>query len=372
MAHKLFAHTMILLFICSFQVSLTLADSTPVLNKGEKWRIGYYEGGAYSDYTDTMRTLVKGLIASGWIKDETPPDQFHEIPKPYWEWLSQCKSPFLSFKSEDSYSANWDDAQRQQIRKVLLKRLKAGELDLIIAMGTWAGQDLATNEHAVPTIVLSTSNPIKAGIITSADDSGYDHVTARIDPTRYLRQLRMFHRIVGFKTLGIAYEDTADGKLYSAMEDVQQIARERGFKFITCKVPETLDLEKADRACTDCYRWLAQKADAVYVTALTCVDRRVAEFAEIFRTAGIPSFSMVGSKYVKEGIMLSISSDSGYERLGRYNAMKIGEMLNGTQAILLKQLFEDPLDISVNINTIRQIGFDLPQSILNISREIYE
>ena len=74
------------------------ADNTPRLNNGKKWRIGYYEGGAYSDYTDTMRTLVKGLSELGWIKDQNPPDLFQEMPKPYWDWLSHCNSPFLFFE----------------------------------------------------------------------------------------------------------------------------------------------------------------------------------------------------------------------------------------------------------------------------------
>ena len=38
------------------------SGNAPRLNNGKKWRVAYYEGGPYSDYTDTMRTLVHGLI----------------------------------------------------------------------------------------------------------------------------------------------------------------------------------------------------------------------------------------------------------------------------------------------------------------------
>ena len=48
------------------------ADSGPTLNDGRKWRIGYYEGGPFSDYTDTMRTLIQGLVALGWIREPGP------------------------------------------------------------------------------------------------------------------------------------------------------------------------------------------------------------------------------------------------------------------------------------------------------------
>lgn len=36
-----------------------------------------------------------------------------------------------------------------QIRAALLQRLKAAELDLVIAMGTWAGQNLANSLEAL-------------------------------------------------------------------------------------------------------------------------------------------------------------------------------------------------------------------------------
>jgi len=182
----------------------------------------------------------------------------------------------------------------------------------------------------------------------------------------------MFHRIVGFKTLGLAYENTPDGRIYSAVSDVEKVAKERGFKVITCEVLDTTtDIQASDRSCLECYRELARRADAVYVTALTCVDRLATEIAEVFRSAGVPSFSMLGSKLVKQGIMLSISSDSGYAKLGNYNAMKFGEILNGTKPKALPQLFEDPLEIAVNMQTVRQIKFDMPESILRIATETY-
>jgi len=367
------ALVLVFLFLVPIGVPPASADGSPTLNNGKRWRIGYYEGGPYSDYTDTMRTLVKGLIEKGWIKDQNPPELYQELPKPYWEWLGRCDSPFLSFRPEDGYSALWDGELRSRIRSEMLKKLKAKELDLVLAMGTWAGLDLANNEHSVPTMVLSTSDPVKAGIIKSAESSGYEHVTARVDPTRYLRQVRMFHRIVGFQNLGIAYENTPDGRVYSALSDVDRIARERGFKVLTCEVIDTTtDTEKSDRTCLDCYRLLAQGSEAVYVTALACVDRRVQRIAQVFKDARVPSFSMIGSKYVKQGIMLSISSDSGYMELGRYNAMKLGAILNGAKPITLQQVFEDPLEIAVNLRTARDIGFEMPKGLLRIATEIYE
>lgn len=344
--------------------------NAPRLNNGKKWRVAYYEGGPYSEYTDTMRTLVHGLISTGWITAENPPDFQQEMPKPYIDWLTQHGSPYLSFKPENCYSAGWDDQKRVKMRNELLKKLKHGGIDIVLAMGTWAGLDMASNAHSVPVMVLSTSDPIRAGIINSATDSGFDHVTARVDPNRYARQLRMFHRIVEFDTLGIAFEDTEDGRIYSAINEAERTAKERGFELMTCSV-SIPDKRESAPSCFKCFRELVKKVDAVYLTALVCADTRTQELADIFKNARIPSFSMVGSKWVKEGIMLSISSDSGYAGLSRYNADKFGKILNGTKPRDLNQIFEDPLDIAINMGTAKAIGFPMPKSILKIATEVY-
>ncbi len=366
----------ILLFSLSILLVPDLyADSgnAPRLNNGKKWRVSYYEGGPYSEYTDTMRTLVQGLIKIGWITAKNPPDFRQEMPKPYIDWLTKHDSPYLSFKAEDCYSADWDDQKRVVMRRDLIKKLKRGDIDIVLAMGTWAGLDMANNEHSVPVMVLSTSEPIRAGIIKSATDSGFDHVTARVDPNRYARQLRMFHRIVGFDTLGIALEDTEEGHSYSAINEARQIAEERGFELITCNVQDSIpDKQESDRSCFNCFHELSKKADAVYLTALVCADTRTKELADIFKNARIPSFSMLGSKWVKDGILMSISSDSGYAGLSGYNADKFGKILNGTKPRNLNQIFEDPLEIAINMATAKAIGFPMPQSMLKIAAEVYE
>jgi len=37
----------------------------PTTNNGEKWRIGYYEGGAYINYQKQLTETVKGLMQLG-------------------------------------------------------------------------------------------------------------------------------------------------------------------------------------------------------------------------------------------------------------------------------------------------------------------
>ena len=354
-------------------VCLGIESTQPVTNNGEKWRIAYYEGGAYVDYKDCMHAIIKGLMSLGWIDNAELPRLDGDIPKPYWNWLSKkSKSRFLEFREEDAYSASWSDEQRAATRIEVLEKLQNGDIDLIIAMGTWAGQDLANKRHRVPTTVVSTSDPIHAKIIRSAEDSGLDHVTARVDPNRYLRQVRMFHRLVRFHKLGVAYEDTPDGRIYAAIPAIEKVAVERGFELVTCSLDDSQeDRDAAGRACLECIQALAVDADAIYITALLSADEQIKPVAELLIKEKVPSFSMIGSKYVKEGILMSISTDEGYEGQGLYDAGKIARILNGAVPRTLDMEFPDPLDIAINMATARAIGFTVPNSILRIAHEIY-
>ena len=69
----------IFMILSVFISSIVFADDDnfkiePNMNNGKKWRVGYYEGGPYSDYTETMRTLIAGLIELKWIHEARPPD----------------------------------------------------------------------------------------------------------------------------------------------------------------------------------------------------------------------------------------------------------------------------------------------------------
>ncbi len=43
-------------------------STKPTLNHGEKWRIGYFEGGEYYDYKGWFIATIAGLMETGWIE----------------------------------------------------------------------------------------------------------------------------------------------------------------------------------------------------------------------------------------------------------------------------------------------------------------
>lgn len=352
-------------------------DKYPVtvkLNHGQKWRIGYYEGGDYIEYKQTLTAIVKGLMNLGWIEKAELKQFPGDSTEALWVWLSDnLNSKYLIFKKDAYYSSNWKENLRKQQSQALIKRLNTKkDIDLMIAMGTWAGQELANNKHKTPIVACAVSDAVSSGIIKSYDKSGYEYFHVRVDPLRYKRQVEIFSDIIGFKKLGIMYENTVRGRSYASVDKVEEVAKERGFKIIRSFIKKNVDNEKeAEEEVKRCFSELCHKADAIYVTLHMGVNKDTLPFlVKTADQAGIPTFSQAGSEEVKYGLLMSISQ-AGFKYVGQYQAKIIAKIFNGAKPGQLDQIFEEPSRIAINLKTASKIGYDPPVDVLSAADEIY-
>jgi ABC-type uncharacterized transport system substrate-binding protein len=348
----------------------------PTHNQGRKWRIGYYEGGSYFNYPANLKTIVAGLVELGWMAAiQIPQTEKETASRPVWQYLARhTRSDYIEFVQDGYWSAQWTDEIRVINKNNCIQRLnRKKDIDFIIAMGTWAGQDLATRHHGVPTMAVSVSNPVRSGISKTTQDSGLDHFHARCDPNRYIRQLRLFHRLARFKRLGVVYENTVVGKTYAAYDDIQKVAQERGFAVVTCEAPfSDIDQKQATDQVIQCHQKLAPKVDAIFVTVHRGIDEnRMAEINAPLLEHKVPTWSQRGPEEVKKGILFSISR-GGFKAVGRYHAEVMAKVFNGETPRSINQIFEDPKLIAVNTKTAERIGFKIPNTILRIADEVYD
>lgn len=364
----------------SFAASATTPDkgeqfsATPSLNNGKKWRCAYYEGGQYPDYQIIFKATLNGLIRLGWIEPIEFPD-YKADHKAFWLWLHEnAKSEYLEFVQDGFYSSDFKAKLRKEIKEIFLKRLEEkNDIDFIFAMGTWAGQDLANERNKVPTIVASSSDPIASKIVASAEDSGWDHLHAKVDPDRYQRQVQLFYDMVGFNKLGVVYEDSVEGRTYAAVSAIEKAAQERNFEIVSCKAPfSNVRKREAEARVVDCYQYIATKADAVYITVHQGVT--LANLPNILgplQQNKLPTFSMKGSEEVEHGVLMSISQ-ANFKYVGQFHAEVMGKILNGAQPRALNQIWRAPGKIALNLKSAQIIGFDPPVDILMASDEIFE
>ena len=350
-------------------------SATPQDNNGQKWRIGYLEGGSYPDYEIIFLKIVGGLMDLGWIEPMPLPEEYDPDHRRMWEWVADnVRSDHVEFVKDAFYSSGFNAELRESTKADLLNRLNARQdLDLILAMGTWAGLDMANDEHSVPTVVASTSDPIAAGIINSMEDSGFDHLHAKVEPDRYARQLRLFHDIIGFRSMGLVHEDSTEGRTFAALAEAETVAGERGFELKTCMARNNdVTLEQARAEVQACYEQLAAQVEAMYITVHRGEDLdNLPNLLTPLLEQEVASFAMSGSEFVKHGALLSIAH-AGFAYVGRFHAETIAKILTGAKPRALPQKWNAPPKIAINLKTAEIIGFDPPFDILTAADETYE
>lgn len=346
----------------------------PRTNNGEKWRVGYYEGGPYIDYQLNLLATVRGLMNAGWIETQDIPTQSGEETDKLWDWLvNSAKSDYIEFVADAHYSANWDDnVGKQTVDSIIARVNEKKDLDLMLAVGTMAGKGLANDLHGTPTIVMSASDPISSGIVKSAEDSGFQHVHAKVDPGRYERQLRVFHEIVGFTKLGVPYEDSVNGRSYAALDTIEALSKERGFEIVRCHTKTDIpDVNEAENTVLKCFEDFAGQVDAIYVTVQQGVTRdSLPKLVDIAHRHEIPTFSQSGSDEVRRGVLVSLSQ-AGFKYVGEFYAKIVAKIFNGADPNELNQLYESPPKIAINLQTAEKIGFNPPVVILGAADEIF-
>jgi ABC-type uncharacterized transport system substrate-binding protein len=350
--------------------------TTPVQKDGGKrWRVGYYEGGQYTDYEIILKAIVRGLIDLGWVEPLKMDPANNPEAGGFWRYLAaNAKSRYIEFVADAYYApGNFDPSQRAAVKAKVLERLNGGDIDLMLAFGTWAGQDLANRQHRVPTVVASTSDPIGSGIVASALDSGLDHLHAKVEPGRYQRQVALFHDFFGFKKLGVVYEDSREGRTFGGIDAVEETAKQRGFEIVRCNTPfNGVTRKQAEEGIVRCYNEIAKSADAVYITVhqgvtLDSMERLLAPLI----AAKIPTFSMNGTNEVKHGVLMSLSQ-AGFSDVGRFHAETIARIFNGAKPRDLEQRWYAPAKLAINLETARLIGYQPNVDTMLAADQVYE
>ena len=341
------------------------------------WRIAYVEGGPFVDYQKVLRGVAVGLQRLGLIQNGAVPlPKNSEDVSVMWEWLARnAGGTRVRFLTDGFYSADWDAKARATNRTALLARIKnKQDVDMVLAFGTWGGQDFADADVDIPVIVASVTNAVEAGIIASVEDSGRDNLAAPIEPDRFKHQVMLFHDIFKFQKLGLAYEDTPSGRGSIALNEIESAARDLGVDLLRCN--DTFDVENpalAAERLKACHARLAEQgAEAVYLTYNRGMQPdTIADVLTPLAKAHIPTFSQTGESDVEHGALLSISQTNTEEE-GVFNAELMDAIINGAKPRELSQVFESSVSLALNLRMATLIGWNPPLEILAAVDEFYQ
>ncbi len=383
----------LLLSVAWFNVAAAQNTTAPVSNQGKKWRVGYLEAGDSKEaYEKSLRGLIQGLMQLGWIDD-----QYGNIPenkgtREIWEWLSKAdRSRYIEFVQDAYMESGGDDnaARREENKKAILEWLATQQdLNLIIAMGTRAGEDMAgaddlLDKANVNVMVMEASNPVKSGIVKGEEKSGRPHVHAKIELDRYKDQIAFFAqefkeaKKVDFKKLGIVYIDSPNGRAFAALDTVRAQGRKLGFSLEECPLPAeaaTWPRKKLVTTVQECHEKLASTIDAMYMTSHLGVNKEdMCSLITPMLQQRVPVWSQAGEFEIEYGALMSFNrpdpADAGF-----FQAKVMAQILHGVLPGDISQIFQDPKmgTVSMNLRTAQLIRFNPSWNVLATVENVFE
>lgn len=334
-------------------------------------RVILVQGGEYQDYTAVMHGLIVALQQGGELAATTAPPRDLDMAH-IWQWLVENPGKRLQFLEDGYYSADWDDKTRQQNKQRISQRLQHHEVDLIIALGTWAGVDLAPQSGTVPLLILSCSDAYGAGLMATPMDSGKDNIYVTVEPERYSRQLIFFHSLFQFKRLGIAYEDTPDGRSQASLDTLRKTAELLAVTLVPCTAPFDLpDPEQRRLNLLNCHQTLAPQIDAMYLSINSALEpKNIPSLLKAFTARNIPTFAQDAAGAVANGVLLDFAQANPSQE-GAFAGQALLAILQGTPPRQAPNWLSTPIKISLNMDTARKIGWPPPFSLLRIVDTVY-
>jgi len=335
--------------------------SSPVKKQGGgKFSIAYVDIDEYPATGSMLYYVLENLKQDGWIQyDFLPMTADNVDAKVLIDWLSKRDlGPYLEFAGTANYYLAYEG--EEAVGNSLKEHAGNKDVDLIFAMGTWPGKFVKSLNLGLPLLVYGSVDPIGAGIVKSAEDSGDKNIWAQVDPSAFRRQLQFYYDTISFKNIGMVYND----EIVASIPDYEKTAQANGFKITKVKIEKLTSDKEADKASyyenlNEIYLKLIQtdKIDAYLInTDVITDDTKMKELFQPFYDAKIPVFVQVGDNYIRNGALMQVSPRD-YKGLGAFVSNRIGAILNGAKPGDLPQEYTSSPYLSLNLNVAEKIGF---------------
>lgn len=350
--------------------------SSPVKNpEGGKFRIAYVDIDPYPVTGSMLYYVLESLKQDGWVNYEALPVTPDNVDaKVLVDWLSKRDlGPYIEFDNTANYYLAYDG--EEATGKSLKEHAKNKDIDLVFAMGTWPGRFVKGLQLGLPTIVYGSIDPIGAGIVKSAGDSGDKNIWAQVDPLAFTRQLQFYYNTIHFKNIGMVYND----EIIDSIPDYEKTAEAAGFKITKVKIPKLASNNPEDENryyanLKETYNRLVQedKIDAYMInTDIITDDLRTQDLFQVFYQAKIPIFVQIGDNFVQNGAFMLVSPRD-YKGMGAFASNAIGSIFNGQQPGDLRQEYVSSPYLSLNLDAAEKIGFTPSFEMLLSCEHIYK
>lgn len=261
----------------------------------------------------------------------------------------------------DFQNANGEPATAKQIAT----KFKAEKVDIAVGIATPTAQALVNTIDDIPIVFSAVTDPEGAGLVES-DEKGDPNVTGVSDMTPVETQAEMILQIKGdVKKIGNIY---ASGEANSVTINnlLKEACKKLGVEVVEATVTNSAEVKQAAES-------IINRVDAIYIGTDNTVVSALSAVTDVANKNGIPVVTADPSSAEKYDVLASYGFN--YYQVGIVTGKLIAKILNGESTSNLPTVFmTDPssLDLLVNKDVAKEIGIELPESVLEQANKIVE
>jgi len=272
--------------------------------------------------------------------------------------IAGVKATFVEvgYRENRSLLLDYYEARQDEIQAIkLVEKIKAGNYDLVLSLGTRSTQILQENNVVeVPVLFSGVFDPVSAGVVPSLDGSQTNYAGSS-HRQEFSKQFAYFSEIVpSVKRLGIIYRHGEVNSLVQVVE-VQTVKKSLGISEVhPSPAKDAEDLERATLEIID-------KVDAIYLPADILVSSSAAlRIRDVAITRKIPVFSALVDP-TKYGALISTYTDLYV--LGKQVGRMAVRIIYGVDPGSMPIEFQQVPNVVVNREAAEFLGISIPEGM---------
>jgi len=252
----------------------------------------------------------------------------------------------LSFPNAKQLDGKWS---AQRITAAFKQLQNDPEVNMVITLGYVSSAIAILNtDLPKPTFAPFVWDASLLGINTKGKTSGIRNLNFLGSESDFKRDLKTFRSVVEFHKLAVLI----DASIYDALPGLIQRARD-----VATTGGVELHFILQTRQDENLASKIPNDIDAVVVTSLPrLTPLAMKQFITALNNKRIPSYSLVGSHLVTQGILMAEAPASDWQRLARRNALNMHAVMRGGRAENQLITFKGKRRLTLNMATARAIG----------------
>ncbi|WP_105902398.1 ABC transporter substrate-binding protein [Vibrio gangliei] len=226
--------------------------------------------------------------------------------------------------------------------------------DVLVGIATPSAQALAATTKNIPIVFTAVTDPVEAKLVKNMDKPS-GNVTGLSDLSPVGQHIDLMKELLpNMKAIGVVY-NPGEANAVALINLLKKEAQSRNVQVVESTALKSADVQSATQA-------IVAKSDVIYAMIDNTVASAIDGMVAAANQAKKPVFA-ASTTYIASGAVIGLGAD--YYQVGVQTADYVAAVLEGKKPSELPVKVAKASDLIINEQAAKQLGVEIPQSILD-------